>query len=137
MRGTHYQGGSIFSFVVVVVLAAALLIGGAVWLRHRSDAARQATVDIAMDGASTDEKDEKTSDSEKSTKKTDSDKKKDSDKSSTSTSTASSSASESAADSSELPRSGPKENIAALIGLAATTYAVVRYSQSRRSFQTL
>ncbi|GEM_PF-1370032 len=43
-RARSYQGGAIFSFIIITVVVAALLVGGIFWLRHRGVAVREAQV---------------------------------------------------------------------------------------------
>ena len=156
IQKTQYQGGSIASFVVIAIVASILLIGGAAWLRHRSESARQVAVtteeqgDEQPTGAESDESAETSGEGSQSASEEESI----FGESSTSTSSespapantdsdsASSGSSESAApvatgsadasSPSNLPQSGPGELMASMVVMAAVTYAAASYVASRR-----
>lgn len=155
-RTKRYQGGAIISFIIVAIIIAALLVGGLVWLRHRSSVAREGQIATQSEGSKAPTGVTKEGrDTQNNTKKntndfpasssnsSQSEKKTDSTRSESSTATkpgetttkpaqdeATSQTNQSTPGS--LPQTGPAELIAPAVILGLIAYVVTRYAMSRR-----
>lgn len=150
-RTKRYQGGAIISFIVVTIVITAVLVGGIVWLRQRSETARQNEVatneqeligeDLGNESTSTSKSDTEKNDQKRRQSSASDSKSATEQKSDVSSTTRGDDREQSSRSSVEhtpsstdsLPETGPAETAGVLVALGALAYAGTHYVTSRRS----
>jgi cytoskeletal protein RodZ len=129
VKVTRQAVTSIGGFVIIALVAAALIIGGVLFVKHRADVARHDQAVKVADNESQTTNQTKSSDSDNSATKNDSSNNQS--HASTDTTTTNSGAGSTTAN--ELPVTGPEDSLAKLIVVAALAISASLYIASRRA----